>query len=1036
MKMINGQMNRRSGMLLALLMLLTALGGMVPPHPMYQDPPAQLKRTQVERTVPFDLKQMRSIPNNVLVLRVQFSDVRFQSTPVYPDYLPHDHAYFDRWMLHLSDFFYDASQGQYTLNYYLPQTVYTLSRPMGYYGEDTSETIDARVEEMIAELVALADPEINFNLYGGLIVFHAGPGQESDISGIRRGQIWSTFITRKNLQAAFDPDNDDYPGLVTSDGAILKNIVLVPESEYQDYFPPEGAPDASVYLFSIYGVLSHQFGHLIGLPTLFDNVSANGRSQGIGNWGLMGTGVWNANGYVPAQLSAWCRYYLGWEQPQVISYDTTGLVLDHFLDRTPGALRMYKVPISAREYFLVENRQQNPDGSLDPYNNLPSYTFKLLPEGEQDYYEDAPLRPFFNFMNNRYQGCEWDFFLPGLGGPLLPGENHPTDGSGILIWHIDENVIEANFDPDFDKNTANGNAAHKGVDLEEADGIQHLDTAVFDYYKYGGPFDSFRAGNNDYFGNQTHNGLLRLPTAESHYGGIPLEIYDISASGNQMSFSVRFDWKLDTSYTGINPFAGSAVDFTGDSEHEIFYALPDGQIYLWKNDLLMPGYPLELDSMYVHYVWDGRTFYLPLQNQDAIRLYCLRHNHSGYALTLINRVWAAAPMDCGEVLALPLNKTDDWGSEIILMNKQSQTIAERIEMNRRIRSNLVWENGFIYGLLVNPTQNYDLFFYNLQMTIYDDLPLPISADSLIIGIYRAPVTPGGGYSETIIQTPHSIIMLDSQRNHAEGYPVILPFRTTSPLTIADVDRNGTLDLLVACDSTFAVYDYAGKLMSPAGLNIQNSIADGNGGSVMALDLNGDGRIEYIGTFAQNRMLAWNDDFRVRSGFPVSFGERSRTLPFMGKDTDNRIYMYYSSDDGKIYRKYLPDATMNAINGQWFTEFGDLRRTASRGRDDLTNQYASTRIFVPGEVFIFPNPYKSIYPRQMTLQVMTSRDTDILVRIFDISGKLVYTQKGRCQAYLRNRDVIDLPLEKLSSGVYIAVISGSGESVHHKFAIEK
>jgi len=1038
MKTIYKMLIRQSAVLL-LLAIAAPVWGFVPPHPMYQDPPALIKAKQIERSEPSKAYRMRDIPNNILVLRVQFSDVQFQSTAVYPDFLVHDHAFFDRWMIHLRDFYEEASRGQYILNYHLPQTVFTLANPMAYYGEDTSETIDVKVEEMIAELVALADPEINFNQYGGLIVFHAGSGQESDISGIRREQIWSTFITRKDLQAAFDPENDDYPGLATSDGAVLKNIVLLPESQFQDYFPPEGSPDAGVYLFSIYGVLAHQFGRLIGLPTLFDNYSANGRSQGIGNWGLMGTGVWNANGYVPAQLSAWCRYYLGWALPVVVNYDAEGLIVDHFLDQTPGAVTMYKIPISNKEYFLIENRQQNPDNSLDPYTNTPSFTFKLLPDGEQDFYVDAPLRPFFNFMENRYLGCEWDFFLPGLGGPLLPGQVHPVDGSGILIWHIDENVIEANFDPGLGMNITNGDADHKGVDLEEADGIQHLDTAVFDYYKYGGPNDAFRTGNNDYFGNQTYNGLLHLPTAESYYGGIPLEIYDISASGNEMSFSVRFDWKLDTAYFGINPFAGCAVDFTGDGEQEIFYALPDGQVYLWKDDMLMPGFPLALDSIYVHYTWDGESFFLPLQNQNAIRLYRLNYNQSGYVLTQINRNWAASPVDCGDFLALPLHKTDEHRSEIIILDKQTNSIVERFDLDKRIRSNLVWEDGYLYGLKGSEpgsVGNHELFSFHVQTADLTSSPTTVVVDSLIVGIYRAPITPGGFTSNTIIQTPHSIFMYGNEQAPVAGFPLSLPIMSQNPLTIADVDKNGLLDLLVACDSTFVIYDYAGKLMSPAGLKVQNSTADGAGGSVMALDIDGDDKIEYVGTFAQNRMVVWGSDFRIRSGFPVSFGERSRTLPFFGERTNGDIYMYYSSDNGKIFRKLMKDADLDNLTGKWVTEFGNLRRTASRGREGLDNQFQSDKVFIPGEVFIFPNPWKSIYPRQLTLQVMTSRDTDIVTKIFDISGKLVYTQKGRCKAYLRNRDIIDLPLDKLTSGVYIAVITGSGESVRYKFGIEK
>jgi hypothetical protein len=103
--------------------------------------------------------------------------------------------------------------------------------------------------------------------------------------------------------------------------------------------------------------------------------------------------VWNASGYVPAQLSAWCRYYLGWEDVIEIDSDAEELSIDHFLDHRPGALRLYKIPITSREYFLIENRQQNPDGSMDPYSNLPSYSFKLLPKDSRNTMKTIPCCP-------------------------------------------------------------------------------------------------------------------------------------------------------------------------------------------------------------------------------------------------------------------------------------------------------------------------------------------------------------------------------------------------------------------------------------------------------------------------------------------------------------------------------------------------------------------------------------------------------------------------------------------------------------------
>ncbi len=1015
------------------------LCALVPPHPRYETVPAAYQPTRIELSAPsLGLSRPKTIPNNILVLRVQFSDLSFQAAPAYPDHLAHDAAFFDRWMLHLSDFFADASHYQYELEYTLYPEVFTLPRPLAYYGGDTTDAIDANIAHLASDLLLQADPLIDFSQYGGLILFHAGSGQESDISGIRSEQIWSTFLTRKLLQATFDPENDDYPGLTTDDGAILTNIVIIPESEYQDYFPGEDHPDADAYLFSIYGVLAHQFGHLIGLPTLFDNDSSNGVSQGIGNFGLMGTGVWNASGYVPAQVSPWCRYFLGWEIPITITADTQNILVDYFLDHGVDKNRLYKVPISDAEYFLVENRQQNPDGSLDPYSNLPSFTFKLLPEGEQDYYENYPLLPYFNFMENRYIGCEWDFFLPGLGGPIPPGMQIPVDGSGLLIWHIDENVIAANFTTNFDRNRINGDARHKGVDVEEADGIQHLDSAVYDYYKWGGPYDTFRSGNNDYFGNQTHNGMLSLPTAESYYGGVQLEIYDIGPSANQMSFSVRFAWRLETDYSGTNPFGACLVDFTGDGETEIFYPMPDGQLFLWKDEQLLPDFPLNRMPVTQHYVWNGEKFFIPMQVADVARLYRLGPGEHVFVFSQNERVWATHPVcqSSENRLFLAINRTDSNRGELYSFDTTTESESLLNTFDDPVITNMVLFRDSL--LLLTRSVNDLHTLWNLRL---DDLeissrPLALPADSTLVGIFKAPVLPDSQNGELIVQFRNSLYLFDHDLQPVPGFPFIHDLNSTAPLCLADVDINGTLDILVSSDHGFAVIDYSGTRMSPAALNLAASDSLAFSGGIMAQDIDHDGRMEFIGSFSNNRLLVWEDDFRPKRGFPVSFSDPSRSLPLIGKASDGNIYAWIATDNGRIYRHPLPEANLGDLDLQWFTEYGTLQRQASRDHTDLPNLYLSSSIFVPEEVYIFPNPLKSIYEKRLTLNVMTSEDTPFEFRIFDIAGKLVYQQKSFAYAYLRNRELVDFPVDKLSSGVYIAVICADRESKRIKFAIEK
>lgn len=1021
------------------LCISAMLTAMVPPHPLNKHVPSGYQPVRIEMpgaNPGGGLAPAKTVPNNILVLRVQFSDVQFQNEALYPDNLIHDEAFFNRWMIHLRDFFSDASHNSYHLNYTLHPQVFTLPQTMGYYGGDTSDSLDANLKLFTQQLVMRADQEIDFSQYGGVIVFHAGAGQESDLSGIRSEEIWSTFLTRKRLQSWFDPENDSYPGYPTADGVNLTNIVIVPESEYQDYFPDsENDPDGA-YLFSIYGVLAHQFGHLIGLPTLFDNDSSNGASQGIGNWGLMGTGVWNASGYVPAQLDPWCRMYLGWEQAFVVNSSATDLWVDHFLDHQLFRTRLYKIPVSDTEYFLVENRQQNPDESVNPYNNMPSYTFKLLPEGEQDYYENYPLLPYFNFMENSYAGSEWDFMLPGLGGPIPLGMTAPVDGSGLLVWHIDENVIAEKFTANFDQNTPNADALHKGVDLEEADGIQNLDTAAIDQYKYGSPYDAFRQGNNDYFGYASHNGVLSLPTAESYYGGIPLEIYDISPSGKQMSFSVRFGWSLSTGYEGENHLNACAVDFDQDGENELVYPMPDGQIHIWKDELPLSGFPLSRQPMEHTYVWTGDEFYFPMQLENIARLYRLDHNGGEYLFSFPDMTWATHPVFDEGSLHMALNDANSQHSWYYRYDEGETGVHSIMQFEYPVLGNM---SLFRNKLYIPSRQEGQLCVWVQDLSsMMDCRELAVPLDSTLVGVFMAPLLPQTPASEgeLIVQCANSIYVFDAQNNILPGFPYVHDMHTTAPLTIADWDTNGSLDLIISSDRGIAVIDYSGSRMSPASLNLSGSDSLSFSSGVLAQDIDNDGRKELLGSFDYNRLNCWEESFRGKAGFPVSFAHRSRNLPVISPASDGVTYAWVAADNGSIFRHPLPDIELSDIDQNWFCEYGNLMRHASRDDTNLPNPYQTSKLFVDGEVYIFPNPLKSIYDSQLTLNVMTSRDTPIEVKIFDINGSLIYSQKGQTRAYLHNRDLIQIPAGKLRSGVYIAVVSGDTESRRLKFAVEK
>ncbi|HPH93798.1 MAG TPA: hypothetical protein PKU76_02740, partial [Candidatus Cloacimonas sp.] len=239
--------------LLIIVILTGSLSALVPPVPMYKNSPSTWQATRLEGDFFVDgaLKSgTRNLPNNILVLRVQFSDVPFRDQTEYPDYLAHDDAFFNRWMEHLKDFFLEASHLQYELHCYLYPQVLTMPNTLSFYGADGTDEIDVNLPQILPDILALIDTDVNFSQYGGIIIFHSGTGQESDIESIRLNEIWSTFLTRKQLQNYFEPQNDFYVGYLTDDGTYLTNIIIVPEDEFQDYFPSAGEDNAANYLFS------------------------------------------------------------------------------------------------------------------------------------------------------------------------------------------------------------------------------------------------------------------------------------------------------------------------------------------------------------------------------------------------------------------------------------------------------------------------------------------------------------------------------------------------------------------------------------------------------------------------------------------------------------------------------------------------------------------------------------------------------------------------------------------------------------------
>ncbi|HEY2923372.1 MAG TPA: M6 family metalloprotease domain-containing protein [Candidatus Eisenbacteria bacterium] len=473
---------------------------------------------------------------NVLALRVAFSDTPIESSA----------AYYDRVLFFMNQYWNQVSGGQVILQPTLWDSVFTLPQPMSYYGEDA--LFQERLVFMVRDLVALADSTVDFRPYQSIVIFHAGQGQEADALDNSRDQIWSAFITPEDFKAIL-PDSTGAIGIKTNDAISpgnfyrVREVVELPESESQDG-----------YVFGMTGVTCHEFGHQLGLPDLYDTTPENGTSQGLGAWDIMATGVWNFNGFVPCEPSAWSKSFLGFLAPTRAATDQAVTLSQ--VERAVGLdPRLLLIPVTQSEYFLLENREQdlNQNGVFD--------------------FEDVNADSSFDFYTDSYLGAEFDYFLPDTGA-----------GSGLLAYHVDESKLASGLL----FNIVNGDRDRKAVDLVEADGVQDLDDPPSGLNS-GSPDDVFRLGWRDRWTPDT------TPSTEA-YGRIRtgISVTNISAADSLMTFDLSFDrqepgWPQviggRARNGGVPPLA---VDLNGDSRPELIVPVQrlnnSGAVYILGSD--------------------------------------------------------------------------------------------------------------------------------------------------------------------------------------------------------------------------------------------------------------------------------------------------------------------------------------------------------------------------------------------------------------------------------------------------------------------
>lgn len=1029
----------------------------VPPHPKKTSGILNISSRPSDNFGPRS-KNRRPVPQHVLVLLSQFSDVQFQSESAYPDFHPHNVAYFDKYMTHLKDYYADASRDQFKLNYTIHPEIVTLNKTMGYYGDDSID--GERRAEMARDVILALDNQINYHDYDAFILFHAGGGQESDIYDTQQNAIWSTFLTKPDFRDAFDADNMDYQGIATNDGTFISEMVIVPESQRHPDFPVMESPYLDDYVYDIFGVLAHQFGHQLGLPTLFDNYSANGSSAGIGNFGLMGTAVWNNNGKTPCLPSAWSRYYMGWEYPVTITSNSDSLKITYPMNKANGTPRIYKIPITEDEFFLIENRQANfrkDNIEINGGVNDHLFTFDVLPDSLQDFYPETSV-PMPNMMENTLRGCEWDYFLPYVDATTGSWQ----DPSGLLIWHIDRVKIYSAFSDDFEMNRPNGDALHKGVDLEEADGIQHMDSSRPDYYMRGGPFDSYREGNKTYFGKSVNpfTGQFSNPTSESYYGNTQIEIYNISASKDTMTFSVRFNQQIHfpdahAVYNGHDGEFIFAEDFNQNDLTELYFFNIDGNILSDEqgNQSSYDYNNITDNCFYRTYAYDtvDKKIYIPFNiGENAVISFdgsnieligqaqeTQDHHFFGPLITIPDTI----SYNGKRVFLAGLGQrvvTNCSGSEFIAWMKDDTGQISKFELQKfyyRPVTNMCYQDGIISYIVRNLESNY-LIQVNLNNMTHTMIEISHSENMEYAYLLQADFNNDGidefSFTYKTYRGTFAACIMKADGSLLSGFPVEHKARYICAPTLADLDNNGSIDLIVGSSTGYHAIAYNGALINPH-FEVINPDSSGYGEGLITLQK--DNKTYIMGIIGNQRLCLWDHTGKMMPGYPVVY-RNARKSPFIYVKGDS-VFAYIGTCDGDVYKHHLSMFTPSDIqNSNFLYGYGNLNRTASWRKAQPQNMISAEALFIKGQNYVYPNPWLNLYENKIIVRTMLSKTTNAKVSIYDIAGNLVWQKTDLCTAYIPNVTSFVLDSKKLATGVYYAIIEANNKLHRLKFAVEK
>lgn len=917
------------------------------------------------------------------------------------DPLPFDKAYFSSHLEFAKNYFRKVSGSKLNISYNVLPQVYTVSKTIRDYSP-APKTNDftglGNFSQEVWKMVDSANPGFDFGAYDIFIVFHAGVGRDVSLPGSLGNErdMPSVYLGTNSLKKIF---GDTFTGFSAGNGKYkITNSMILPCTESR-----EVSSFGSTYLFeiTINGLLVSSIGSHLGLPDLFDTKTG---LTAIGRFGLMdGQSIFAFAGAFPPEPSAWEKIYLGWAEPVTVTNTKTVYNLAASLAATNNDTVILKVPINSTEYYLVENRIRdvNKDGAKVTYCiDSVYYTKQFL--------KDTTF--FYSASVDSLAGVITDVDEFDWAGP----------GNGIVIWHIDENIINSKIAD----NKVNADKTGRGVAVEEADGIKDIGeqfTTIFgDIITGEGTEDDFWFGKNPsklFTGRFDKNSR---PNTNTNSGANSLiSMYDFSEIGNKMSLKIVYgdslikpvltikspttSGKISLSYLKdaskgkivLSSFANlSVLDLNNPTafSSEKYFTSFKPTIHSYKNINFIIG-----------------AFYDPFYKSSRINMFCYGNEFKLYSFS-----------DTSEFIGSPVIYTDkndgkDYisvscrsGNDFIVKLPESLTdnpvpVKKQNIFNLPVYKTVDSKDGYVSYMGSN--------FIGFTNGVKSMPPVEGLKDMLVFKDSK------GRYITAALladQNTKSVLFFspDFGNSYSTGFSYNDSLSTS--ISAADLKNDGENYIVYTNGLNIEARNQAGAMalnfpfIDPAG--------KGFSGTPLVYDFAGDKKPEIIAATKDGRIFAIDGGTgKVVTGFPISTGASLTSVPACFTIDGQAYLAALSSDKLDVW---IIGSTPN--NPAWGEENGNAQNNSYLGAASKSD-YVNT-FFPPEKVYNYPNP---AYDNVTYIRYYVSEDSKINIKIFDIAGDFVAEMNRYAPGGMESETAWHL--EKIHSGVYLARVEATGST---------